>query len=64
MQIEKAALVTILIVGLSWAVFSKKQKEANYLNEYGNWMESMSAWAKIIFVITICLILYWFWFIL
>ncbi len=62
MQFEKSVLITILVVGLTWAVFSKKQKEANYLNEYGNWMESMPKWAKIIFVITVCLILYWFWF--
>ena len=64
MKGESIFLIILFGLGILWAIFSKKQKEINSTNEYGNWMESMPRWGKISMVIIICTLFYWFWFVL
>ena len=59
-------LLTILLIGLPWALFSKKERYN--LSQVGgfkdNWLESLPKLVKFILVILIAGLLYFFWFIL
>lgn len=60
-------LIVLLVIGLSWAIFSKQasvRKSGFFGDDYDNWMERMPRWGKIGLALGFVGSLYFFWFVL